>query len=247
MRANYSAIKEEFDGKARDYDELHCRSDCIMGVNERSRRRGLTELVQGNGHLLSLGCGTGWCLDHFSRRGYSCIGVDISFEMLKQCAQRNVTVCHAYAERLPIKSMAFEHVLCSNMFQYVKDPLSFLLEVKRVMNDKGVLVFDFKNFLSLRSAGHYFIRLFRAKHGSDKEKRYTIFKIRRLAKQAGFEINQTRGMEFHWFQTSLNPKHKILIKAVEVGEDLLSKTPLKFLSGRLMVSSTKMETDRLAG
>src|SRR3954462_13940087 len=38
------------------------------------------------GRLLDLGCGTGRLAVHFARKGYDCVGVDLSGEMLARAA-----------------------------------------------------------------------------------------------------------------------------------------------------------------
>ena len=61
------------------------------------------------------------------------------------------------------------------MLMYIIDPLVFFLEIKRVMKEECIFVFDFKNLFCPRAAMHYFIRIFRKGYESDKERRYSIF------------------------------------------------------------------------
>ena len=42
------------------------------------------------GRLIDLGCGTGRALVHFARRGFRCLGVDLSDPMLEIVRQKNV-------------------------------------------------------------------------------------------------------------------------------------------------------------
>ncbi|MFX0200751.1 MAG: class I SAM-dependent methyltransferase [Candidatus Hodarchaeota archaeon] len=233
MRKYYPKIISQFDRKASTYDVSHTRQYSTMALHEMIRRRRVEELVQGYGNLLAIGCGTGWCLKKFSDH-FSCFGIDISMNMLKQCKESNLRVCCAYGEKLPIKSNTCDYVLCINMFQYICDPLALLLEIKRVMKGKGTLILDFKNLISLRAMIHYIIRMVKKK--PDTEKRYTIFGIRKLISDANSKICTIRGMEFHWFQTSESLKPKFVIKLLEIIERLLGVTPLKYFSGRLIIS-----------
>ena len=211
MIKHYLKVESEFDRKANTYDVLHAQSHSTMGLHELVRRRLVEKLVQGYGNLLSIGCGPGWYLKNFSER-FSCFGVDISIEMLKQCKNNKLKVCQAFGEVLSVRSNTFDCVLCINMFQYVKDPLNLFLEIKRVTKEKGIFIFDFKNQFSPRAATHYFSRMFREEYDSDKEKRYNIFRIRKLISDAKFEIYKIRGMEFHWFPTSTNSRPKFVIE-----------------------------------
>ena len=146
MRMHYLQVRSEFEAKAKNYDLAHCRVNSAMGLHEMERRSAVERLVKGNGNFLSIGCGTCWSLNYFRSR-LNCFGVDVSPGMLKQCRQDSLDVCLAYGEMLPIKDNSFDTVLCLNMFQYVKDPLSLFLEVKRVMKGKGLFIFDFKIYI----------------------------------------------------------------------------------------------------
>jgi ubiquinone/menaquinone biosynthesis C-methylase UbiE len=233
MRKYYSKIISQFDRKASTYDVSHTRVYSTMGLHEILRRLRVEELIQGYGNLLAVGCGTGWCLKKFSDH-FSCFGIDISMNNLKQCKESNLRVCCAYGEKLPIKSNTCDYLLCINMLQYIRDPLALLLEIKRVMNGKGTLILDFKNLISLRAMIHYLIRM--GKKKPDTEKRYSIFGIRKLISDANLAIYKVIGMEFHLFQTSESLKPKFVIKLLEIVEYLLGVTPLKYLSGRLIIS-----------
>ena len=237
MQAHYLNVRTEFDKKTSDYDLNHSIANSSMGLHEIARRSAVERLVKGNGRFLSIGCGTCWSIKHFAGR-FTCNGVDVSLEMLKQCKQDNLEVCLAYGEILPIKDNAFDTVLCLNMFQYVKEPLSLLFEVKRVINGKGRFIFDFKNSLSFRAAVHHFLRIFRKHVESDKEQRYSIFEIKRFIRQADFELNRTIGMEFDFLPTSTKSIPKWVIALFRAIDYFLGSTPFRFFSGRLMVSVT---------
>lgn len=239
MIENYKKVRSEFDKKANTYDKQHSGKYTTMGLREAIRRNHIIKIVKHSEKLLSIGCGTCWYLKYFSQEGYQCFGVDISLKMLEQCKQKVQKVCLASGEDLPFMNQTFDHVLCSNMLQYVDDPLSLFLEVKRVMKGEGLLIFDFKNFLSFRAVAHFFFRVFQQERKSDNEKRYTIFKIRKFLRQADFEISKMVGMDFDFFQTNRKLRSKPLVNILETIESLLAETPLKFFSGRLMLSVTK--------
>lgn len=239
MNENYQMIQSEFDRKASTYDEHHTEKNTTMALHERIRRNHVKEMLQNYGKLLSIGCGTCWCLKYFSYNGYQSFGVDISRGMLMQCKGEDLNVCLANAENLPFINQIFDNVLCTNTFQYLEDPSSLFSEVNRVMKSEAIFVFDFKNCLSLRSAAHCFVNWFRKNKITDNEKRYTLFRIRKLLQQAHLEIDKMIGMEFDFFQTDRKLRSKRLIKIMETVDYLLANTPLKYFSGRLMVTVVK--------
>ena len=161
---------------------------------------------------------------------------NIRKKQANECKNNKLKVCQAFGEVLSVRSNTLDCVLCINMFHYVKDPLNLFLEIKRVTKEKGIFIFDFKNQFSPRAATHYFSRMFREEYDSDKEKRYNIFRIRKLISDAKFEIYKIRGMEFHWFPTSTNSRPKFVIELLKILEYILETSPLKFFSGRLMIS-----------
>jgi len=235
MSQKYVAVRNEFDQKAKTYEKEHINQFTTMGLHEMIRRHHLKQIVnKHSGKLLSIGCGTGWCLKHFSQHGLQCFGMDISGGMLMQCRKHNLNVCLADSEKIPFKDGTFDIVVCINVFQYIEKPSSFLEEVKRVSQKDGLFIFDFKNLFSLRAFTHHIFKIFRKKHESDKEHRYLPFKIRQHIRNADFKMLNTIGMEFDILPINKRLYPKKIIKIFEKIDYALGMTLLKFFSGRII-------------
>jgi ubiquinone/menaquinone biosynthesis C-methylase UbiE len=240
MLQKYNAVRNEFDQKAMDYEKKHINQFTTMGLHEMIRRHRLKQIVnKDSGKLLSIGCGTGWCLKHFSEQGLQCFGMDISGGMLMQCRKDNLNVCLADSEKIPFKDETFDIVVCINVFQYIENPFIFLEEVKRIAQKNGLFVFDFKNLFSLRVFMHYFFKIFREKHESDKEHRCLPFKIRQLIQSTDFKTIHTIGMEFDVLPINRKLYPKKIINFFKKIDYLLGITLLKYFSGRIMISVEK--------
>lgn len=234
MKTHYSNLISIFDRKSNKYDAEHSDRYSTMGLHERIRRRLVQKIVDGKGSLLDIGCGPGWYLNRFSK-SYSCFGIDISHKMLKQCGDLKNTSCVAYGEALPIKSNSMDCILCINMFQYIKDPFAFLLEIKRVIKHDGICILDFKNAISFRARVHNLMRIILNDKNQDSEKRYSIFEVNKLIKNQNFQINKIIGMEFSFLSTSQKSRPILIIKFLEAMDILFGCTFLKYFSGRLMI------------
>lgn len=84
--------------------------------------------------LLDVGCGTGWLAEHF--RDYT--GIDGSPDAVAraQAAGRAVQLADA-DEPLPFPDQSFDGVVLKDLLEHVPDPVTLVLEVRRVLRDGG--------------------------------------------------------------------------------------------------------------
>jgi cyclopropane fatty-acyl-phospholipid synthase-like methyltransferase len=76
------------------WDYLHA-ADMVAGYDEQMRASSLARAdvafcdaaFRTPGRLLDLGCGTGRLCSHFAAKGFACVGVDLSDEMLAKARQ----------------------------------------------------------------------------------------------------------------------------------------------------------------
>jgi len=98
-----------------------------------------------SGPILEVGCATGnfiqWCPK-------SIVGIDQDARALEIAAQRGFTVCMADVSRgLCFADESFGGVNCSAVLEHLHDPLTLMLEIRRVLRPGGkavVLVPDIK-------------------------------------------------------------------------------------------------------
>src|SRR4051794_18296095 len=109
------------------------------------------------GRLVDLGCGTGRLLFHFARRGFNCLGVDLSDAMLavvREKAERerlNVECLKANLVELDeLPAASFDYAACLfstlGMIRGRENRRRFLGHVRRILRPGGVFVLHAHNF-----------------------------------------------------------------------------------------------------
>lgn len=108
------------------------------------------------GRLIDLGCGTGRLLMHFARKGFDCLGVDLSEAMLAVAAEKvrqeqlNVRLLKAnVVELLDVPDGAFDYAACLfstlGMVRGEENRRKVLAQVARVLKPGGVFVLHVHN------------------------------------------------------------------------------------------------------
>jgi len=103
------------------------------------------------GRLVDLGCGTGRLLVHFARRGFSCLGVDLSPAMLEVVGEKaereGLAVDRLQANLVeldPLPDAGFDYAACLfstlGMIHGREDRQRFLAHVRRTLKPGGVFV-----------------------------------------------------------------------------------------------------------
>jgi ubiquinone/menaquinone biosynthesis C-methylase UbiE len=85
--------------------------------------------------ILDVGCGTGNFLgQNFSDVNHTCVGVDISFEMIKLAHKKypNINFIVADADDLPFKEGTFDRIFSITHLQNMPEPLITIEEMSRV-------------------------------------------------------------------------------------------------------------------
>jgi demethylmenaquinone methyltransferase/2-methoxy-6-polyprenyl-1,4-benzoquinol methylase len=138
-----------FDQISKGYDRTN--RIISLGMDLRWRNRVATFLPsKKNLKILDLATGTGdqaLALLKSSASIGSMTGIDLSKEMLeiaKQKIPNNMDFIHAVAEKLPFKAASFDAATFSFGIRNVKDPLTSLNEIFRVLKPKGrCLILEF--------------------------------------------------------------------------------------------------------
>ena len=92
--------------------------------------------------FLDLGCGTGNVLKFGKKYFKRAIGVDISFNMLKQAKKNNLEVIQGDILFLPFKSSLFDVVSIFSVLHHLYDYLQIFKQINRVLNTGGFLYSD---------------------------------------------------------------------------------------------------------
>ncbi|TAJ09687.1 MAG: methyltransferase domain-containing protein [Nitrospirae bacterium] len=150
--------------------------------------------------VLDVGCGTGALLSRLSRSHPSAqlSGVDPAPEMLAVARRRlpaAVDLREGLAERLPFEEGQFDVVVSCNMFHYIRQPLTALREMNRVLRPGGRLVITdwCDDYLTCRACDLY-LRLFSRAH----VKVYRERECARLLREAGYARVDIDRYKINW-------------------------------------------------
>jgi ubiquinone/menaquinone biosynthesis C-methylase UbiE/CelD/BcsL family acetyltransferase involved in cellulose biosynthesis len=102
--------------------------------------------------VLDLGCGAGPVTVALRARGFRCVGVDYSADMLTAARDRLAAegytggaLLRADSVALPFRDASFACVVCLGVISYLEDYRLLLREVARVMKPEGLLILSFRN------------------------------------------------------------------------------------------------------
>ncbi len=123
----------------------------IIGVNYNTTRSAdpylfsrLLHLLSPNlkGTYLDIGCGTGNYTSEFAKKGYQCIGIDPSSEMLEKAKVQNKLVDWKIgkAEKIDIPSNSIDGIIASLTLHHWDDLNQGFSELNRVLKPEGKIV-----------------------------------------------------------------------------------------------------------
>lgn len=99
------------------------------------------------GHVLEVGIGAGYNLDHYPKAVSAVTGIDRSRELLGLAATRGarspfpVALIQGSAEQLPVKDESVDTVVSTWVLCSVSDPAAALAELRRVLRPDGMFLF----------------------------------------------------------------------------------------------------------
>ena len=132
------------------------------------------------GKVLDVGAGTGKLLYELKIKGWQIDGIDGDYEAIKYCKQRRVKISqHDVKKRLPFKTNSFELVTALDVLEHVKDDKKLLVELKRVVKSKGMIIITVPAYQWLFSYWDKMLKHFR---------RYTKGDLVKLGKQSRLKL-----------------------------------------------------------
>jgi ubiquinone/menaquinone biosynthesis C-methylase UbiE len=90
--------------------------------------------------LLDAGCGSGYTLQRYARRGFECVGLDAAPGMVGHARALNPTldIRLGDVEQLPFQAGSFDYVVSIEVIRYLADPQHALREFHRVLRPDGL-------------------------------------------------------------------------------------------------------------
>ncbi len=109
---------------------------------------------KGQKSLLDVGCGEGWALQYFKKKGWNVLGLDYSSygcEKFNPDCTENLVAGDVYKnlQTLIAKGETFDVVWVDNVLEHVIDPEGLVSDLKKITKSSGVLVIEVPNDFSM--------------------------------------------------------------------------------------------------
>jgi SAM-dependent methyltransferase len=177
-------------------------------------------------NILDVGCGTGANLEMLAEFGEA-EGVDLSSAALSFCRERGLqNVKQGEAEALPYASSSFDLVTGLDVVEHLDDDLAGLKEMWRVLRPGGRALVFVPAFMFLWGVQDDI---------SHHRRRYTIDQLKRVVREAGFEVERASYVNISFFMPILIGR--LLMRATgfrPASENNLTIGALNGLLGRLL-------------
>ncbi|HEV7680620.1 MAG TPA: class I SAM-dependent methyltransferase [Pyrinomonadaceae bacterium] len=182
--------------------------------------------LQSNGakeaRILDVGCGTGANLEMLSEFGIA-EGVDVSPEALSFCQARGLeNVKLGAAEALPYEDNSFDFVTGLDVVEHLDDDLAGLKEMRRVLSRGGRAVLFVPAFMFLWGVQDDI---------SNHRRRYTLKELKRVVKEAGFEVERATYVNISFFTPIL--LGRLFMRATGLRPESENNITIGFLNGVL--------------
>lgn len=264
-------VKEHFSDYASYWDDLYDEnfdSNRFYSHEIKSRKRVVFDLFEKNINgkpltAIDVGCGAGHYITELKRRGVNIFGSDISKKMIEVTRRNNnkaqlsvdKLLC-ADCQVLPFPDKAFDVVFCIGVLSYVSDEHAIFKEMKRIVKEDGLIVFNVPNLLKLRNVldpyyyifkvwklvGAKFKKLLTGKEQVVKvldtktmdapQNRYNQKQVKNFMKNAGLKGADIQGYAYgplrFWRKDILNDKQAVSL-SVRI-EKIAKLKPFRFIN-----------------
>jgi SAM-dependent methyltransferase len=182
--------------------------------------------------ILDVGCGTGANLELLSRFGEA-EGVDVSEAALAFCRARGLeNVRRGAAEKLPYEDGSFDLVTALDVVEHLDDDVAGLREMRRVLSKSGRALLFVPAFMFLWGVQD---------DVSHHRRRYTLSGLRRVVREAGFEVERATYANISFFAPIL--AGRLLMRAIGLrpaSENNINIGALNGLLGRVLGAESSL-------
>jgi 2-polyprenyl-3-methyl-5-hydroxy-6-metoxy-1,4-benzoquinol methylase len=188
----------------------------------------LIESFKHPGRLLDIGCGMGIFLTMAKERGWEVSGVDISDYATKFARERFGLSCFTgKLKDLRFQDRYFDVITMWDVIEHFESPLEELEEVKRILADDGVILFDTPNVESLmRLIAHWIYRVTGGLFKYPVKKLYhqfhlyyfSIETLKMLLDKSGFELIELKRKTIPITKAKGNRLEKVIVRGLSILE-----------------------------
>jgi SAM-dependent methyltransferase len=172
--------------------------------------------------ILDVGCGTGANLEMLAEFGEA-QGVDLSAEALSFCQERGLrNVKQGEAEALPYDAESFDLVTGLDVVEHLDDDLAGLQEMRRVLRRGGRALVFVPAFMFLWGVQD---------DVSNHRRRYTLKGLKRVVREAGFEIERATYVNISFFAPIL--LGRLFMRVTRLRPESENNITIGFLNGVL--------------
>ena len=172
--------------------------------------------------ILDVGCGTGANLELLAQFGEA-EGVDVSSEALTFCRERGLAnVKQGAAEALPYVDGSFDLVTGLDVVEHLDDDFAGLREMRRILTRDGRALLFVPAFMFLWGVQDDI---------SNHRRRYTLPGLKRVLREAGFEIERATYANISFFAPIL--LGRLFMRATRLRPESENNITIGFLNGAL--------------
>jgi len=145
--------KNELDEIAKGYDGLHDEWLDLLKLVRENEFRVFLQYAQGRNSVAEIGLGNGVFTKLLSTQFEKVIAIDASFEAIEYVKKElknhhNVQYIEAFVEQL--RSIdTVDNVVMSHLLEHLDDPISALMHLKTIINEKSTVYISVPNAFSL--------------------------------------------------------------------------------------------------
>lgn len=142
-KADFKYI-DHYKTDAREFDYFVERTGATAHDERRVHEYIISEVDVKQGKILDVGAGNAWIAEHYIKKGFEVVSMDISLVNLKKAKEKVPHPLHSCvssdAFSLPYKDSSFDLVVASEVIEHVHDPEGFVKELSRVVKKGGQLI-----------------------------------------------------------------------------------------------------------
>lgn len=151
--------------------------------------------------ILDVGCASGWFLSQLSHEfpKAKCYGIDIYREAIDYGKRiyPHIEFKISDAHKIPYRDKTFDLIVCAEVLEHVDDPMSVLVEIKRVLKNNGIAVIEIDSGSWLFSVVWYLWRKMNGRVWNDSHLHsFNIKKLDAMIKSCGYNVLSKKKFNF---------------------------------------------------